>query len=271
MSGLKNNRVVAVATGAGIVVLLGSVGAYAAGQIGSDDIRDNSIRSVDLHDGGVQKPDIGPGAVGGNEILDGSVAEKNLSPGVQEKLNKQGPVSVGSLSGAWSASNSSVKLTPDGVSFGPYANGGGCSGPQDHGSVEFKGLNGQKLSSITNLVYYARYASTGDTGGVGSPYLRVFLDGDQHDAIFSPNTQGPDPDTAEGPFHEWVGTSGTWRYDDDGDSNPAGEESFSKLVADHGDATISGIYVSTGCSAGTNLQALMRWMEINGQTYNFGS
>jgi hypothetical protein len=44
----------------------------------------------------------------------------------------------------------------------------------------------------------------------GLRYLRVFLEGDAHDVIFSPNTQPPDADTAEGPFHTWVAASGVW-------------------------------------------------------------
>ena len=64
-------------------------------------------------------------------------------------------------------------------------------------------------------MYYARYVSVGGTGGVGSPYLRIFLESNTHDAIFNPNTQSPDDDADEGPFHEWVATSGIWRYDDD--------------------------------------------------------
>jgi hypothetical protein len=154
-------------------------------------------------------------------------------------------------------------MTPDGIEFGPYADGGAAGG-----SVKFSGLNGMKLSDVKNLVYFMRYTATGDSGGVGVPYLRIFLNGDNNDAIFSPNTQTPDADTAEGSFHEWVATSGSWRYDDDGGNNP--DESFAQLVAAHGNDTISGIYISTGFSNGTNLSSLLRWMQVNGVTYNFG-
>ena len=125
-----------------------------------------------------------------------------------------------------------------------------------------------KLSDVENLVYDMRYTATGDSGGVGVPYLRIFLDNDNHDAIFSPNTQSPDPDVAEGPFHQWVATSGSWRYDDDGGNGH--DESFKQLVTDHGNDTISGIYISTGFSNGQNLSSLLRWMQVNGVTYSFG-
>lgn len=226
------SRAVAVATGALVVGLVASGGgAVAASLITSHDIKDGTIRSVDLR------------------------------PALAGKLANTRHVS--SLAGKFRATNASVSMTPDGVRFGPYADGGAAGG-----SVKFSGLNGMKLSDVKNLVYFMRYTATGDSGGVGVPYLRIFLNSDNNDAIFSPNTQSPDADTAEGPFHEWVATSGSWRYDDDGGNNP--DESFAQLVAAHGNDTISGIYISTGFSNGTNLSSLLRWMQVNGVTYNFG-
>ena len=102
---------------------------------------------------------------------------------------------VKSLTAPWAVSNPSVVLTPDGVAYGPYADGGA-----DGGSLIYHGMDGQPMSSIRSLVYYARYVATNDTGGVGVPYLRIFTNGDTHDAIFSPNTQTPDPDIARGPI-----------------------------------------------------------------------
>jgi hypothetical protein len=165
-------------------------------------------------------------------------------------------------------SNTSVKQTPDGITYGPYADGGTAGG-----SVEYTGLNGQPLSAVQSLVYFARYTANNDTGGVGSPYLRIFLSGDNHDVIFSPNTQPPNPDIAQGPFHTWVATSGVWRYDDDGGSGGQyglNGAPFSTVVADHGTETISGIYVSAGFSAGTNLSVLLREWQVNATNYSFG-
>jgi hypothetical protein len=236
-------RAAAVTAGAAALVIASSAGgAIAASMITSGDIQDNTIRSVDIHDGGVHAND--------------------LSLWAQNQLGRVKHITK--LNGDFSATSDTVSMTPDGVNFGPYADGG-----TGHGSIEFTGLNGSPLSAVKNLVYYARYVANNDTGGVGVPYLRVFLNGDNDDAIFSPNTQAPDPDIAQGPFHEWVATSGSWRYDDDGGN--AGDESFADLLADHGTETISGIYVSTGFTNGENLQALLRWMQINGTTYTFGS
>jgi hypothetical protein len=88
-----------------------------------------------------------------------------------------------------------------------------------------------------------------------------------------PNTQPPDADTAEGLFHTWVATSGVWRYHDDagsgGQYGPNGAP-FSQVVGDHGAETISGIYITTGFSAGTDLTALLRSFEVNGKEFDFG-
>ena len=164
--------------------------------------------------------------------------------------------------------NTTVTQTADGIAFGPYADGGAAGG-----SIEYTGLNGQPLSAVQSLVYLARYTSDGDTAGIGSPYLRIFLEGDAHDAIFSPNSQ-PDADVAEGPFHTWAATAGVWRYDDDpgaGGEYGLNGAPFSTVKTDHGTETISGIYISVGFSAGANLAALLREWGVNGTTYSFSS
>jgi hypothetical protein len=284
MHKLFKSRVTAVATGAVVVVGLGATGATAAGMIGSDDIKNNSVRSVDIHDGSVQGDDIQRDAVGTAEIAPGSVRVGNLTEFAQgllddraemtrlrqrvaalaQEVGSDSSTTVADLTGEFSATNNSVSLTADGVEFGPYADGGGAGG-----SVFFDGLNGEPVSSVSSLVYYARYTSQADTAGVGAPYLRIFTENDANSWIFSPNTQTPDPDVAEGPFHEWVATSGTWRYDDDAGAGP--ESSFADLVAQHGDETISGIYVTTGFSAGSDLSSLLRWMDVNGERYTFAA
>jgi hypothetical protein len=236
------SRTAAVIAGAAAVAVVSSAGgAIAAGLVTSADIKDDTIRSVDIRDGGVHVND--------------------LSTWLQGRANAVRPVR--GLAGDFSATNPSVTMTPDGVAFGPYADGGATGG-----SVEFTGMNGMTLSDVDNLVYYMRYVATNDTGAIGVPYLRIFVNGDAADAIFSPDTQTPDPDTAQGPFHEWVATSGSWRYQDDVGDGP--DQSWQDLVAAHGGDTISGIYITTGFTAGNNLQALLRWMQVNGVTYAFG-
>lgn len=272
-----------------VSLLVAGGSATAASLITSSDIKNGTIKSEDIKDGSVKSSDIKNGAIKNEDIKKTAITMDRFSKSTQNKINKvgapgpagatgpQGPQGlkgdtgakgkdaqtvVSALTGPFTATNPSVSLTPDGVEFGPYADGG-TSG----GSIAYSGLNGQPLSAVKNLVYYARYVSTGDTGGVGVPYLRIFTEGDDHDAIFSPNTQPPDADVAEGPFHEWVATSGVWRYDDDPGAGPS--VSFSDLIEDHGDEKISGIFITTGFSAGADLAALLRWMEINGTTYAF--
>src|SRR5437868_6599481 len=57
----------------------------------------------------------------------------------------QASTSVQSLKGDWSANNSTVTKTPDGVHFGTYANGGDLGG-----SLMYKGANGRKLSDVND-------------------------------------------------------------------------------------------------------------------------
>jgi hypothetical protein len=244
------SRTTAVLAAAAVIALAAGSGAVASSLVTSHDIKDGTIRSVDISDG----------AANHRVIRDGGVRADDLGPGLSSRLAHDAYVTA--LGHKFHATNSSVRLTPDGVSFGPYADGGA-----DGGSLRFNGLNGKKLNDVKSLVYYMRYTSTGDSGGVGVPYLRIFLNNDANDAIFSPNTQSPDADTAEGPFHEWVATSGSWRFEDDAGNGP--DESFKQLLAAHGTDTISGIYISTGFSNGQNLSALLRSLEVNGTTYDF--
>jgi len=166
------------------------------------------------------------------------------------------------LSGAWTATNPSAKITPNGVAFGPYATGGTAGG-----SVCYSGLNGKTVNDVKSLSFYARYTADTDTGGVGVPYLRIFLNNDANDMIFSPNTQTPNPDMAQGPFHEWVTTAGSWRYTDDIGDGP--DTAFATLQAAHANEVISRVCISTGFTNGTNLSALLRWAEVNGETFTF--
>jgi hypothetical protein len=281
----------AIAWVALFVSLGGGAYAAAAGSVGHDQLASNSVWHNNIGTGSVKNENLGDGSVGHHKLKsnsvwhknigNGSVQRNNLSADIQNELamhgatgpqGPQGPAGppaqtrVSSLSPPWSTSGTAVSLTSDGVAFGPYANGGASGG-----SLLYAGLNGQPLSAVKNLVYYMRYVASNNTGGVGSPYLRIFtqVGGAPHDAIFSPNTQSPDPDVAQGPFHEWVATSGSWRYDDDAGNGP--DEPYSALLAAHGSEPITSIRISTGNSAGTNLAALLRWVEINGQTFAFGS
>jgi hypothetical protein len=290
----RSRGAVVLAAAAVLAVSAGS-GAVAGSLITGADIKDRSIEAQDLQRGSVTT----------TKVENRTLRLKDLSSEVTAKLGVQGPAGakgekgdkgdkgdkgekgdkgnssitqVADLNGLWRAratDTAGLKMTGDGIAFGPFVNGGGCTTPgTDYARLDFSGLNGQALSSLDNLVYYARYLADADTGGIGSPYLRVFFGSGTDRLTFSPNTQFNKPsnyDIGEGEFHEWVVTSGTARFNDDAGSNPAGEAPWASFMAAHGAKPITNINITMGCTAGANLSGLLRWAEVNNQTYKFGS
>jgi hypothetical protein len=62
------------------------------------------------------------------------------------------------------------------------------------------------------------------------------------------------------------------RYDDDScDGVLPDQQPWSNVVAAHGSDVISGIYVTTGFTGGSNLTALLRGLNVNGHQFTFGS
>jgi collagen triple helix repeat protein len=205
----------------------------------------------------------GPQGAAGKTGAKGDTGVKG-DTGAQGPAGPQGvpgaPGSNGGLPANFFVTNKSVGLTASGVDFGPYADGGAAGG-----SLYYRGFNGHALSDIAELSYTGEY-STDDHDTVGVPYLRIFLNDDTSDVIFSPNTQ-PASVTSEDAFHTWNVTGGTVRYDDD--TGNGAESSWADVVAAHGDEKISGIYVSAGFSAGANLHALVTGLSLNGNTFDF--
>ena len=204
-------------------------------------------------------------ALGGSAYAAATFSRANLSVSLSNAIPSR--VTGALPANGFRATNASVKNTNDGVTFGPYADGGAAGG-----SICTNKLDGRRLNAVKHLAYVARYTADNDTGGVGVPYLRIFLRND-HDVIFSPNTQPPDPDIGEGPFHTWVATAGVWRYDDDagaGGQYGVNGAPFGTVKADHGSEKITDICITTGFTAGTNLSALLRSWEINSKDYAFG-
>ena len=170
---------------------------------------------------------------------------------------------VTAFGGDFAPTNPTVSMTADCAHFGPYADGGATGG-----SVFYSGLNGMTLGDIVNLVYTGSFSSDTDTAGAGAPYLRVFLEGATHDVIFSPDTQ-PFPLVAEDVLHQWDVTEGTVRYDDDPGTGP--DSPWQVIVAEHADEVISGIFVTVGFSAGTNLTGCLRTLGANENVFLLGS
>ena len=182
-------------------------------------------------------------------------------------------IPVNQLSGNFQGTNPSVASTNDGVQFGPYANGGATGG-----SLYYSGFNGRTLGDISALSYVARYNTDNNTTS-GAPYLRIFLNGDVNDVIFSPNTQ-PAPQTDENVDNAYDVVAGTVRYDDDGDGIVDGTAAdpaefglagapFADAVTAHGGEIVSGIYVSAGFSAGDNLSVLLTHLGVNADHFCF--
>jgi Collagen triple helix repeat (20 copies) len=177
------------------------------------------------------------------------------------------------LTGDFSQTNASVATSLDGVQFGPYSNGGNWGG-----SVRYDGADGLTLSQITQLSYRVMY-SAADTAPIGEAYLRIFLNSNSDDVVFdATQCAAVVPDKNVFTTFEVVGNN--VRYDDDscdgaGDHNypgsPPGQQTWASVLAHHGSETISGIYVTTGFTGGTDLTALLRSLSVNGHTFTFGS
>jgi hypothetical protein len=256
--------------------------ATAASLITSAKIADGTIMNRDIHAGTISENRLDggvvaklnrlaqPGAAGakgdagaaGARGADGAQGARGLDGAKGDKGDKGDNGHDAGLPYGFFVTNKSVGTTVHGVEFGPYADGGTAGG-----SVYFAGMNGMKLKDIKQLSYKALWNNV-EKNDVGVPYLRVFLKDDTADVIFSPNTQ-PTKDDAPGEFHTWDVTAGTVRYDDDKGNGP--DQPWDDVLAAHGEDMISGIYVSAGFTAGTNLTTTLRNLTINGAAYTFGA
>jgi hypothetical protein len=269
----RNSRPAIIATVAAVVAITVTGSAVAASLITGKDVKNGSLTGKDVKNGSLKARDLTSGArrsLRGKTGAKGDTGPAGPTGAAGAKGDKgdtgatgpSGEKRITSLpSGGFEATNSTVSLTPDGAKFGPYADGGAAGG-----SLCYDGLNGRNLSDVSTLIYRASY-STDDDNTVGVPYLRIFLEADAHDVIFSPNTQ-PVPATAEGVVQEWVVNDGTVRYDDDAGNDP--DSPWDDVKAAHADEVISSVCITTGFSAGDNLSALLRSVDLNGSRVVFG-
>jgi hypothetical protein len=191
-------------------------------------------------------------------------------------------VPVTSLSGDFGATNSTLRLTPDGVNFGVYPTA------ESGGSLYYGGANGLTLADITDLSYTFRYTANNEPGNyTAAPYLRVFTDrpdpdplvdsdgdgdpaNDESDVILDPSycaTQSVPHNTLV--TFQMVGNVHL-RYFDDGCSSLP-DQSWSDIVAAHGGEHITGIYITQGFAVGTSFAADLPRMTFNGTEYVFGA
>jgi hypothetical protein len=228
--------------------------------------------SSQIKDGAVRLADLAPGARKALHGHNGAKGDRGPA-GPKGDTGSQGPqgpagkpaTTLQRLAGDFSATNASVATSLDGVQFGPYSNGGAWGG-----SVRYDGANGLKLDQIKQLSYNVMY-SAADEAKIGAPYLRIFLNDGDHDVVFDATqcaTTSPDKNA----FHNFEVVGKDVRYDDDScDGVAPDQQRWSDVVADHGSEVISGIYVTTGFTGGSDLTAVLRGLSVNGHQFTFGS
>jgi hypothetical protein len=230
-----------------------------------------------------------------SQIKDGVVKLHDLSPGARKALHggkgaqgapgpqgpkgdngatgpqgPQGPAGTPAptlqrLAGDFSGTNASVATSLDGVQFGPYSDGGAWGG-----SVRYDGANGLTLSEISQLSYTVKYSARDGNAPIGQAYLRIFLNNNDHDVIFDA-TQCATVVPTVNDFHTYQVTTGDVRYDDDPCSSGSSQQPWATIQAAHPNDVISGIYVTTGFTGGSDLTALLRSLSVNGHQFTFGS
>jgi hypothetical protein len=159
------------------------------------------------------------------------------------------------------------------VQFGPYTDGG-----HQGGSVAYSGFNGNTLGDITQLSFTVMHSAesapdfpdpTPSNRDIGSPYLRIFLEGG-HVVIFDA-TECAQVVPAESVFHTYEVTTGDVRYDDDGCNSLASQQPWATVQAAHANEVVEGIFVTTGFTGGYDLAAILRTLSVNGEAFTFGS
>lgn len=228
----------------------------------SDQIQNGVVRLADLTPGAREALHGAKGAKGnaGRQGPKGDAGQQ----GPQGPAGKDAPT-LQRLTDGFAGTNASVATSLDGVQFGPYSDGGAWGG-----SVRYDGANGMKLNQITQLSYNAMY-SAADEAKIGAPYLRIFLNNGNDDVIFDA-TKCATTVPAKNVFNKFEVVGNDVRYDDDScDGVAPDQQAWSDVLAAHGSDVISGIYVSTGFTGGSNLTALLRGLSVNNHQFTFGS
>ena len=169
---IAHSRTAAVVAGATVLVSLGGVsGAFAATQITSHDIKDQTI----------QKRDIGGDAVGSKEVTDSTLGMRDLNQHTNDKINQPGPrgpegprgpkgdpgvadpVTDGPYTTTWEGDNGATLQTATvKCDEGKVAIGGGFSG---QGGADDTGTEADKDLQITaSYPYTDDYQPVNDRG-----------------------------------------------------------------------------------------------------------
>jgi len=181
-------------------------------------------------------------------------------------------IPVQSLTGDWSATNSTVNKTPEGVHFGTYANGAAIGG-----SVLYKGANGLTLSDVDDFSFAYKYNQAGSTTGA-APYARIWLDTNENGVrdrsgdeaiMFDPSKGGSFGTLSQGIDHSFGTSDNSVRFNDD--SGISGQRKWDDVVAAHSDEDVIMVGVSAGFTGSTNVSAMLKKLTFNGETFSFAT
>jgi len=185
------SRVAAVSIGAAVVVALGGTGAVAAGLITSADIRDGSVRGVDIASSAIGSSRIADGSVGARDLGANSVGSSELSGALQNQLQQAG------LTGSPHWSVVDRKVIGDGdarLRLGPNTNTFGAAGivdpPLGVGSLGLRtasgtdraafgnevAFNNDLVSSLTTLGFSVFTTAENNARGHNMPSIRFEID-----------------------------------------------------------------------------------------------
>ncbi|HET6624959.1 MAG TPA: hypothetical protein VFG63_01085 [Nocardioidaceae bacterium] len=157
---LFKSRVGAVAVGTTVLLTLGGVGGAVAG---------NMVGSADIRNGSVKKIDLGRNAVGTIEIKNGTVRAMDLSDGVRSQLSQRGATGPAGADGAAGVDGAVGPAGPAGPvgAEGPQ----GPEGPEgDEGDQGEQGVQGEQGAPGADGVsgYHVAEVAATVTGNTGS-------------------------------------------------------------------------------------------------------
>jgi hypothetical protein len=257
-----NSRLVAVGAGAAVLAVLAGGAGFAAGQINSGDIQNNSVRGADIKDGNLKLKEFHASAVRGLKGEDGAQGPAGPqgpqgpagAPGdAQTQVTELGDdwVVTEDDCGAGDGIVANVEIADDKLEFSEITNG------TARARVDFAPLVGKTLADLATFEYSATYTQAGTDGAQGMPYFIVKIedgpdaDGAEDSVVFNPSSQqdGQSPLEA-GIWQHWSVTDGLGRFNDDPGAGP--DQPWQDIVREHGDRPILRAGIQAGC-AGTQI------------------
>ncbi|MDQ6934639.1 MAG: hypothetical protein M3130_05055 [Actinomycetota bacterium] len=247
---VPRSRTAAVAAGAAVFVLIGGTGAIAASQITSEQIKDHTIRGVDIANDTVTSLN----------IHNGSIIEKDLSAPLAAKINANANKMTADPN--WGVIDRNVIGNGDAyLRFGPTPGvpmGVGSLGIRTGSGTDKAAFGnqttvaGQKLSDITNP-HYSVYASGEDLGISPTNLPSLAFEINPHTArTYSTLVYVPTADTTPGAWMVQDGSTTTPRWyftgglGQDTSCNQVTYCTFADAKAKVPDATLISVQITKG-------------------------